>query len=84
MKQIPIILLLLFICSCDEDSSYDPTINFETISNLYAPVEGGQGQTNSGSFTKFDFETGSTICQESSPPLSRAEGWCLSGPDFSS
>ena len=60
MKQIPIILLLLFICSCDEDSSYDPTINFETISNLYAPVEGGQGQTNSGSFTKFDFETGST------------------------
>ena len=36
----------------------------ETVLNLYAPQEGGQGEPVSGDFTKFDFSTGSTTTSE--------------------
>mgnify|MGYP005743026769 FL=1 len=64
MKYLKIILLSFFILSCEGGDGYDPTINFETISNLHAPVEGGQGLNSSGPFTKFDFETSSETNSE--------------------
>lgn len=65
MKTIKLLTLLaIFIgfssCSNDDD---DPTVlqvESETVSNLYAPQDGGQGQPISGDFTKFDFTTGAT------------------------
>ena len=45
-------------CSNDDDSTPAEPIQTETVSNLYAPQTGGQGQPVGGAFTKFDFETG--------------------------
>lgn len=54
------ILISFFMLSCSDDDDAAPLAEVEstTISNLYAPQEGGQGQPVSGAFTKFDFETG--------------------------
>lgn len=62
-------LAVLFIgftsCSNDDDSSAPQLeVESETISNLYAPQQGGQGQPTSGAFTKFDFATGQTTTSE--------------------
>jgi len=45
-------------CSNDDDSTPTDPVQTETVSNLYAPQTGGQGQPVGGEFTKFDFETG--------------------------
>lgn len=62
-------LAVLFIgftsCSSDDDNSTSQfEVESETISNLYAPQQGGQGQPTSGAFTKFDFATGQTTTSE--------------------
>ena len=62
-------LAVLFIgftsCSSDDDNSAPQLeVESETISNLYAPQQGGQGQPTSGAFTKFDFATGQTTTSE--------------------
>lgn len=45
-------------CSSDDDSTPTDPVQTETVSNLYAPQTGGQGEPVGGEFTKFDFETG--------------------------
>ena len=66
MKTIKLLTLLaIFIGfnSCSSDDDDDPVIlqlETETVSNLYAPQIGGQGQPISGEFTKFDFSTSTT------------------------
>ncbi|MBT8261117.1 MAG: hypothetical protein HKO92_06150 [Flavobacteriaceae bacterium] len=65
MKTIKLFtLLVIFIgfTSCSDDDN-DPVvleIESDTISNLYAPQDGGFGEPVSGDFTKFDFSTGAT------------------------
>uniref|UniRef100_UPI00404912A3 HmuY family protein n=1 Tax=Gelidibacter sp. TaxID=2018083 RepID=UPI00404912A3 len=62
-------LAVLFIgftsCSSDDDNS-TPQLEVEsqTITNLYAPQLGGQGQPTSGEFAKFDFATGQATTSE--------------------
>lgn len=62
MKLAQISLFALFILglgSCQkEETTLDPVLAV-SVENLFAPQEGGQGQPVSGSFTKFNFETGS-------------------------
>lgn len=66
MKTIKLFALLVFFigfssCSNDDDNETPLlAVEAETISNLYAPQEGGQGQPISGEFTKFDFASGAT------------------------
>jgi len=68
MKTIKILTLLtLFIgfTSCDDDNDIIILeVESKTISNLFAPQSGGQGQPVSGAFTKFDFETGEITTSE--------------------
>ncbi|TGV01749.1 HmuY family protein [Flavivirga rizhaonensis] len=69
MKTINFLTLVtLFIAfsSCSSDNDSKPLLNIEskTISNLYAPQSGGQGQPVSGLFTKFDFILGKTTTHE--------------------
>ena len=45
-------------CSNDDDNTPAEPIQTETVSNLYAPQTGGQGEPVGGEFAKFDFETG--------------------------
>lgn len=65
MKTLKLLVLTimtvsLFTCSEDDGPQLVP-IESETVTNLYAPQNGGQGQGPiSGDFTKFDFSTGST------------------------
>ncbi len=62
MKTIKILAILaLFIgfSSCKEDDEPEVLqIETESVSNLYAPQLGGQGQPISGDYTKFDFASG--------------------------
>ena len=60
LKLTTFFMLSLFILSCSDDDDAAPLAEVEstTVSNLFAPQEGGQGQPTSGEFTKFDFETG--------------------------
>jgi hypothetical protein len=68
-------LLVLFIsfnsCSSDDDNNSEPLeIETDTVTNLYAPQEGGidpntgQPLPVSGVFTKFDFSTGTETTSE--------------------
>ena len=68
IKNIQILaLLILFIgftsCSNDDDTPTELLVSAtvsETISNMHAPQQGGQGQPVSGDYAKFDFSTGQT------------------------
>lgn len=63
-------LAVLFIgftsCSSDDDNGTpQQQVESETVSNLYAPQNGGQGQGEiSGEFTKFNFSQGTTTTSE--------------------
>ena len=60
LQTLAIVLLFIGFTSCDNDDDMSSTVALEidTISNLYAPQTGGQGQPIGGEFTKFDFATG--------------------------
>lgn len=62
-RFIPILFLLIFCCSSDEQIVEN--LNYNTIVNLHAPANGGQGQSTDGNFTKFDFESGMQTMSES-------------------
>lgn len=75
MKTIQLFALITFFsmlasCSSDDGSTEpieeDPLLEIEsqTVTNLHAPQQGGQGDPISGEFTKFDFETGETTPSE--------------------
>ena len=73
LKFLSIIALTLFAFTSCSDDDTAPTlldVEAETISNLFAPQEGGvdpvtgQPLPVSGEFTKFDFETGTTTTSD--------------------
>src|SRR5690606_9642589 len=70
MKTLHLLSLLVLAvtfasCSSDDDSNQPQLeIEAETVTNLYAPQEGGQGQPISGDYTKFSFSTGTTTDSE--------------------
>jgi hypothetical protein len=64
IKLFTITFLLSFTFSCDDDNNIGVNTISTTIEDLHAPQEGGQGQTISGPFTKFDFESGSETQSE--------------------
>ncbi|WP_339707964.1 HmuY family protein [uncultured Kriegella sp.] len=60
------ITLFAFFISCSEDDDTPEMIavTSNSVENLYAPQEGGQGQPVSGAFTKFNFATGQTTSSD--------------------
>ena len=65
MKTIKLFTLIaIFIgfssCSSDDDGPVVLQVESESIANLHAPQQGGQGQPVTGEFTKFNFATGMT------------------------
>ena len=63
MKTIKLLAFLaIFIgfssCSNDDDDPILLELEAETVTNLYAPQEGGFGEPPSGEFVKFEFATG--------------------------
>lgn len=65
LKLLVLTLVVSFISCSEEDPIILDPIASETISNLYAPQSGGQGQGPiSGEFTLFDFETGAVTNDE--------------------
>ena len=53
---LSIILISFYNCEDEEPSLQD--IQSVSVEDLHAPQDGGQGQSISGAFTRFDFETG--------------------------
>lgn len=67
IKFLAIALLFVGFISCNNDDDATPEllpVNSETISNLHAPQNGGQGQPVSGAFAKFNFATGETTTSD--------------------
>ena len=67
IKFLSLVTLTLILASCNKDDDNNSTqleLEFKTISNLYAPQSGGQGEPVSGPFTKFDFASGQTTTSE--------------------
>ena len=63
LKLLSLLIIAIAFTSCssdDDDSQPQLQIEAETVSNLFAPQDGGQGQPISGEFTKFNFATGMT------------------------
>lgn len=61
MKTIKLLVLSIMLFSffnCEDDGPNLQDIQSVSIEDLYAPQEGGQGQPISGTFARFDFETG--------------------------
>jgi len=50
--------MLISFFNCEDDEPNLQDIQSVSIEDLYAPQEGGQGQPISGTFARFDFETG--------------------------
>ena len=68
IKFLTFVLLCIgsIACSSDDDTTAQLLpVNSETISNLHAPQNGGQGQPVSGTFTKFNLATGQTTTSDS-------------------
>lgn len=65
-KYLVVAFVLTVFVSCDKDDDPKPQLEVksETVSNLYAPQEGGREEPASGPFTKFDFATGNTVTSE--------------------
>lgn len=55
---------LFAACSNDDNGPEMLEVESKSITNLYAPQEGGQGQPVSGAFTKFSFASGQTTTSD--------------------
>lgn len=67
LKFLALAILLIGFTSCssdDDNSSSVLELESETVLNLHAPQEGGQGEPTSGEFTKFSFSTGTITTSE--------------------
>lgn len=66
IKFLALAVLFIGFSSCSDDNDDTPLLEVEseTISNLYAPQQGGQGQPTSGAFAKFNFATGQTTTSD--------------------
>ena len=58
MKYLNLLLTAFLIYSCNSDSENLPAVYYETVTNLHAPLEGGEGRDKSRPITKFDVESG--------------------------
>ena len=58
IKFLTIAIILIFTFSCEDDNNIGVETISITVEDLHAPQEGGQGQSASGPFTKFNFEDG--------------------------
>ena len=58
IKFLTIAIILIFTFSCEDDNNIGVDTISITVEDLHAPLEGGQGQSASGPFTKFNFEDG--------------------------
>ena len=64
-NKILIVAVVMAIMSCStDDGTPMPAEEYMQIINLNAPMAGGQGQTASGVFTKFDFSTSTVTSSE--------------------
>ena len=60
--KLSLLTLVLFITSCNnDDNDAIPVAETKTVSNLYAPQTGGQGQPVGGEFTKFSFSENAIV-----------------------
>lgn len=60
--KLSLLTLVLFITSCNnDDDNATPVVETKTVSNLYAPQTGGQGQAVGGEFTKFSFSENAIV-----------------------
>jgi hypothetical protein len=60
-------LVAVFVTSCSEDNNNTPAVTpvvTKTVSNLYAPQTGGQGQPVGGAFTKFSFSENAAVTND--------------------
>ena len=58
IKLLALSIMLISFFNCEDDGPNLQDIQSVSIEDLYAPQEGGQGQPISGTFARFDFETG--------------------------
>ena len=60
--KLSLLALVLFITSCNnDDNDAAPVVETKTVTNLYAPQTGGQGQPEGGAFTKFSFSENAIV-----------------------
>ena len=60
--KLSLLTLVLFITSCNnDDNNATPVAETKTVTNLYAPQTGGQGQAVGGEFTKFSFSENAIV-----------------------
>lgn len=66
--QLSIFSLFIFFTSCanDDDAVTTTPVSLETktVTNLYAPQTGGQGQPTAGAFTKFSFSENQIVASD--------------------
>ena len=64
---LSLLALTVFAASCssdDGDKEQATTLQTITVSNLYAPQTGGQGQPVGGAFTKFSFSENTIVTND--------------------
>jgi len=69
LKLFTLFTILIGLSSCSSEDDNTPEIldlETNTVTNLYAPQQGGQGsgEPESGEFTKFDFSMGTTTTSD--------------------
>lgn len=64
--KLSILALAVFVTSCSSDDNGKKVIpaTTQTVSNLYAPQSGGQGQPVGGPFTKFSFSENAIVTND--------------------
>lgn len=66
--QLSLFSLFIFFTSCtnDDDATTATPVSLETktVTNLYAPQTGGQGQPTAGAFTKFSFSDNQIVTSD--------------------
>lgn len=65
--KLSLLALIIFTASCssDDDNNTILAVEVKTVSNLYAPQTGGQGQSVGGPFTKFSFSQNKIVTDNS-------------------
>lgn len=65
--KLSVLALAIFASSCsndDDETQQSTTLETITVSNLYAPQTGGQGQPVGGAFTKFSFSENAIVTSD--------------------
>lgn len=58
------LVILVTSCSKDDDTPQAVSLETKTVTNLYAPQTGGQGQPVGGAFTKFSFSENAIVTND--------------------